>query len=889
MKRALFTVIILAFSILPAQVKFDENLLSSLNFRNFGAHRVGAWVGAIAVPENPGEKYRNTYFVSPRNGGVFKTTNNGTTFYPVFDKYGTNTIGDIAIAPSDPDIVWVGTGDSYNARSSFAGNGIYKSTDGGETFANMGLGDSHHIVKILIHPKNKDVVYAASMGHLFSPNKERGVFKTTDGGKTWSKILYINENTGVIDLIMNPQNPDILFASAYEKYRYPWHFEAGGVNSGVYKTTDGGMNWNKLSSGLPQGPLGRIGLSLFLSKPNVVYALVENLNPKDPSKPLNTKGMMNTYRDDYYDQLVGGELYRSDDNGITWKKMNDPAVNLSNKAAYSFNRINVDPADENKVYVLGVSIFYTFDGGRSWKGISHEPGLLFPNMFGDVRTMWIDPKDSNHLMVGSDGGLYESFDGGKNVVHHYNIPAGEFYRVEADMKEPYNIYGGLQDHEIWAAPSNGWSGQISLDDWRIIGSGDGMFIKVDSDSRYAYFTGQFGQQMAADLKTGKRKSIMPKAGKDKPAYRFTWDTPLIISPHDKNTVYTGAQMLLKTTDREEHWIELSGDLTNNDSVKQNGRGHIKYCTITYIAESPLKKGLIWVGTDDGRIHYTPDEGKTWIECTDGLTNAGAPKDLWITSIFASHHNPAVVYASKSGYTRDVFTSYLYKSADYGKSWTSISHSLPSAPVNAVWEDKDNASLLFCGTDNGLYASIDGGNNWVRFKQIPPVPVKDIIVHKRENDLIAATYGRGIYTADITPLKEMNNKFFENDFYLFNVESKPLMNYSEQAGWGNIQLMGSKHIYTDNEPNGFTINYYIKYAPADPLSIDIFDSAGNQIKTIKCKNEAGLHSVVWGFDKAENNKRAGRAVPGKYKIVFNAGGRKFTREAEIKPEWIWPAI
>ena len=742
-------------------------------------------------------------------------------------------------------------------------------------------------MKIVIHPENKDIVYAASMGHLYSTNEERGVLKTTDGGKTWKKILYIDNNTGVTDLVMNPQDPEMIFAGAYDKTRYPWHLEAGGKGSAVYKTTNGGKTWEIAGGGLPAGILGRIGLSICTTKPSVIYALIENLNPKDPSKPLTTKGMMNTYRDDYYDQLVGGELYRSDNYGKDWKKMNDAKVNLSNKAAYSFNRVCVDPNDENKVFVLGVSIFYTYDGGKTWKGVDYAPDLLFPNMFGDVRTFWIDPKDSQHLMIGSDGGLYESFDGGVSTIHHYNIPAGEFYTVEADTREPYYIYGGLQDHEAWRAPSNNWSGQIALDDWTIIGSGDGMYIKVDSSNRYAYFTGQFGQHMKADMTMGKRKDIMPKAAKDKPAYRFTWDTPLIISAHNNNTIYTGAQMMLRSTNAGESWNEISPDLTTNDSLKTNGRGHIKYCTITTISESPLKAGLLWVGTDDGKVHFTNDGGNKWTDCTNALTTAGAPVDFWCTSIFASNNNQGTAYITKSGYTKDLFKPYIFKTTDYGKSWINISSNLPDRPVNVIWEDKDNPQLLFTGTDGGLFVSIDGGKNWVQFKKIPPVPVKDLLVHKRENDLLAATYGRGIYSTDITPLKAIKDNFFENDFFLFDIEPKPLMNSSEQSRWGNIELMGNKHISTSNEPNGMVINYFLKTDSKEAPKIEVFDESGKLIRTLTGKKDAGLNSVIWGFDKAEGNRRGGRANTGTYKIVLTVDGKATSKYGIVKREWVWP--
>ncbi len=888
-KKLTICLILLYVSVVPAQIKFDEKFLNSFELRNFAPHRVGAWLASIAVPENPAGKYKYTFFAAPRNGGVFKTTNNGTTFYPIFDKYGVNTIGEVKIAPNDPNTVWVGTGDSYNSRSTYAGNGIYKSTDGGETFSFMGLKDSHHISRIIVHPGNKNTVYAAAMGHLFSTNDERGVFKTIDGGKTWKKILYIDDKTGVIDLVMNPKNPDMIFAAAYEKTRLPWHLEAGGEGSAVYKTTNGGKKWEKLSGGLPKGTLGRIGISLCRTKPSVIYALVENLNPKDPSKPINKNLTMDTYRDNYYDQLVGGELYRSDDYGSTWKKMNDPKVNLSNKAAYSFNQIYTDPNNADKVYVLGVSIFHTSDGGRTWKGIDNEPDLLFPNMFGDVRTFWIDPKDSRHLMVGSDGGLYESFDGGITTEHHYNLASGEFYSVTTDNKEPYNIYGGLQDHEAWSAPSNNWSGLIALDDWSIIGAGDGMYVRIDSTGRYAYSTGQFGQHLKADMMQGKRKSIVPKEEKGRTPYRYTWATPLIISPHNNNVLYTGAQMLLRSDNAGESWVELSPDLTTNDSIKSNGRGHIKYCTITTISESPIKEGVLWVGTDDGRIHVTTDRGKTWNNCTGALTQAGCPEDFWSTSVFASNFNSGTAYISKSGFARDRFIPLIFKTTDYGKTWRNISSNLPNQPVNVVWEDMDNPQLLFTGTDGGLFVSIDGGNNWVQFKNIPPVPVKDLQIQKRENDLLAATYGRGIYVTDISPLKEINNKFFENDIYLFDIEPKPLMNYSEQARWGNIELMGNKHLSTPNEPNGLVINYFLKNNSIEPPKIEIFDNTDKLIKTISGKKESGMHSIIWGMDKIpEQGRRRERVLPGNFKITLTAGGNTITKTGTVKPEWIWPA-
>lgn len=723
-----------------AQQKLTSSMLNEFKFRNLGAYRAGAWVSAIAVPENPGEKYRYTFFVAGRNGGVWKTINNGTTFYPVFEKYGVTTIGAITVAPSNPDVVWVGTGESYNARSSFAGNGIYKSVDGGETFTNMGLKDSHHIAKIIVDPKNADIVYVAVMGHLYSSNAERGIFKSTDGGKSWEKVLFIDDKTGVIDIVMDPSSSDILFASAYEKTRLPWHFEAGGKNSAVYKTKDSGKSWLKMNNGLPGGELGRIGLTISRSNPKIVYAVVENLNPKDPSKALKTEGMMDASRDNYYDQLKGGEVYRSDNGGGSWRIMNDEKFNVSSKAAYSFNQIFCHPQNPDNLWVISDAMIYA---------------------------------------------------------------------VGYDFLTPYNVYLGLQDHDVWRGPSDSWAGEVGPDDWTVVGSGDGMYCRVDKETgRWVYSTGQFGQQLRLDAWKGTATQIMPRAPEDKPAYRYTWTTPLILSPHNSTIIYTAAQMMLRSVNQGKTWEEFSPDLTTNDPVKQNGRGHIKYCTITTFNESPLKPGILWAGTDDGKVQCTYDNGASWTDCTPALTAAGSPVGFWTTRVVASANDLSAAYVSISGYTQDDFRSLLFKTTDKGKSWKKIARNLPDQTINVIAEDTDNKNLLFAGTDRGLYVTVNGGMEWIKFEQIPAVPVKDIVIHPRENDLIVATFGRGLYITNILPLKALNDSVFKIDAVLFPVKSKPLKNYSDASRLGNLRLSGNTHLYTMNEPNAFEIYYYI---------------------------------------------------------------------------------
>ncbi len=869
------------------QEKLNSDILKTFEFRNLGAYRAGAWISAIAVPENPTEKNKYTYFVSARNGGVWKTINNGTTFYPIFEKYGVNTIGAIAIAPSNSDIVWVGTGDAYNSRSSYAGNGIYKSTDGGETFTNMGLGDSHHISKIIINPTNPDIIYVAVMGHLFTPNEQRGVFKTSDGGKTWKKVLYIDNNTGVIELVISYQNPEVLYAAAYEKDRYPWHFEAGGKNSAIYKTSNGGNSWEKLSNGLPKGVLGRIGLSTYRKNSDIVFALVENLNPKDSTKKLDTQDMMNTARDNYYDQLKGGELYKSVDGGKSWQKTNSEKQNLSSKAAYSFNLIYCNPTNENNLWVLSAGMHISFDGGKSFTGFEGDTTNFLGNMFGDHRTLWVDPLDGNHIRFGSDGGLYETFDGGKTTRHLYHIPIEELYTVSFDYLTPYNVYIGLQDHDVWRGPSNGWSGEIGPEDWTVVGSGDGMYCQVDKETgKWIYSTGQFGQHMLLNAWNGQKSDIMPVAPKGQPKYRYTWTTPLQLSPHNSSIIYTGAQMMLRSINQGKDWEEISPDLTTNDSIKQNGRGHIKYCTITTHAESPIKSGVIWAGTDDGRVHFTLNNGKDWIECTKALANAGCPVDFWTSRVFASNFDLGTAYVTKSGYTKDDFRPFVFKTTDYGKTWKNISNNLPNQPINVIWEDKDNKNLLFVGNDGGLYVSIDGGLEWIQFKQLPSVPVKDIVVHPRENDLIVATYGRGLYITNITSLKQFNNELFVNEACLFEIKSKPLMNFSRAAWLGNRRLMGDSHLFTPNEPNAFEIWYYInrnqpqkgkqKGKPIES-KIEIWGPADSLLKTFDVK-EVGIGKLNWYFRKQ---------TVGKYTFKLFANGKVYTKTTEIIEPLKWP--
>lgn len=853
-------------------------LLEDFAYRNLGPFRAGAWIGDIAVPRQQDSPGGGTFYVAARTGGVWKTVNNGTTFFPIFDDYGVNAIGAVEVAPSDSAIVWVGTGDDSYARSSYAGNGIYRSGDGGEHFEHMGLPDSHHIGRIVIHPENPAIVYAAVMGHLFSDNSQRGVFRTTDGGCHWEKVLYISEKVGVVDLGMNPLDPSELFAASYEKTRTPWHYEAGGNQSRIYRSRDGGDTWEMLTAGLPDGQLGRIGIDIHRADPDIIYAVIQNLNPR-PSAMAGESDTFDPFTDHSYDHLVGGEVYRSDDGGESWEKVSEPGVDVSGKAAYSFNEIYVDPHDPDRVYIIGVFMQYSSDGGRTWPQ-SWKDRELFRNNFGDVRTFWIDPQDPRHMMLGSDGGFYQTYDRGVTTSHHYQIPLGEVYRVAVDRQQPYNIYAGLQDHEIWKGPVNGWSGSVGLEDWVIVGLWDGMYCSVNPrDNRWLYFTSQFGKHHRVDQWRGTRVEITPRAPEGQPPYRYTWTTPLVLSPHNPDILYTGGQMLLRSLDRGRHWEEISPDLTTDDPVKIAGQGHMMYCTITTISESPRKSGTIWVGTDDGRVHVTTDHGARWEEMTARIDELGDCRDIWVSCVTASGHDPGRAYVVKSGYRRDVFRPLVFRTEDLGRHWQDISGGLPEAPVSVIVEDRVNPNLLLAGTDAGVYFSLDRGEEWISLRlNMPPVPVRDLKVQPDTGDLVVGSYGRGIWVANISPLQKLTDDLLGKAIHLFTIRPRPVNNRSHRARWGNYQMTGDNHLRTPNEPEGLRVDCYVRRKGSRAPQLIVKDIRGKVVRTLKIPNRRGIHRMV---------VEAPGGRPGTYRFVLRGAGEEISRLGVFTPALHWP--
>jgi photosystem II stability/assembly factor-like uncharacterized protein len=878
----------------------SEHLLEAFTYRNVGPFRMQVRVADIAVPDIPAKDHLYTIYMAPWIGGLWKTTNNGTTWEPIFDGQSTGSIGAVALAPTKPNIVWVGTGDAFTSRSSYAGDGIYKSTDGGKTWKNMGLRDSHHIARIAVHRTNPDIVYVAVMGHLYSTNQERGVFKTTNGGETWEKVLYINESVGVIDLVMNPEDPEILYAAAYDKVRLPWQIINGGPESGVYKTTDGGLHWRKLGGGLPTGRIGRIGLDIYPKNPDILYAIVENVNPHVGPVPAGRGQVPGRV------MTVGGEIFRTEDGGQKWTKMNRDDENVSSKGPYYFNQVRVDPSNDKNIFLTGSPGGYSKDGGKTW-------GRIFPRMFGDFRTFWFDPENSDRMIIGGDGGIGISYDGGKTSDAYNNLPLGSIYAIGVDNEDPYNIYAGLQDHENWKGSSNGPSGRVDDQDWLAVGDGDGMFTLPDpNDSRWLYTTRHYGAHERLDQKLGYRKNITPQPSPGKPPYRWLWCTPIHISPHDSSVLYTGGQNLLRSADRGDHWTEISPDLSTNPADKifpesEGGvPGGIPWFAISSISESPVTASVIWVGTSDGKVHVTRNTGGSWTDVTSKLTVLGAREEAYVSRVQASSHMAGRAYVAKSGYKFDDSRPFLYQTDDFGATWKSISSNLPNQPINVVFEDRTNPNLLFVGNDMGVFVTINSGVSWVKMNNnMPNVPVHDLLVHPRENDLVIGSYGRGIFIANIAPLQEINDAILASDVHLFRI--KPTVQRVIRAFAANDYLFGQRNTQTPNEPNGMAIRYYLKNEAKSKPTITVADSRGQEVARMTGSNLPGINTVVWSTrDRGDQGRgaegrgaAAGRgegagrgftapgvnpldqwAPLGEYTVTLDVGGQKLTQKGLI---------
>ena len=809
----------------------EKSLVKNIKFKNIGPSVMSGRVVDLEV--NPSDPTH--FYVAYASGGLWETKNNGNSFTSLFDNQMVMTIGDIKVDWQNK-IIYIGSGENNSSRSSYSGNGIYRSFDNGKNWVNIGLQESHHIGRIILHPKNPDILWVASLGHLYSPSMERGIYKSTDGGKSWQNKLFINEFTGAIDLVIDNTNPDILYCSMWEKDRKAWNFDGSGVGSGIFKSEDGGESWIEISggdSGFPDTDgTGRIGLDVSQSDPNILYAILDNQDrrqssnditnsdlTKDKLRSISTTDFLKTsdeilekflknnrfpniynalkikemvrvgdispislveYLEDsntllFDTPVIGAEVYRSEDFGKTWKKINEDDLSyLFYSYGYYFGEIRVDPQDPSKVYTMGVPLIKSDNSGRSWESIDFE------NMHGDYHALWINPNRSGHLIVGNDGGVNMSYDDGDNWMKFNSPSVGQFYDINVDMKEPYNVYGGFQDNGVWMGPSDytsslRWHSTGSYP-WKPIYGGDGMQTEIDYRDNETVYTGsQFGNYSRINTRTGDRKRITPSHKLGERPYRWNWETPIYLSRHNQDILYMGSNKFHRSLNRGDEFETLSTDLTNGGI-----KGNVSYGTLTTIIESSIKFGLIYVGSDDGLVHVSKDGGYSWTNISSSL-----PENMWVSSIYPSNFHEGRVYLSLNGYRWDNFESMIYVSDDFGLNWSRIGNDLPREPVNVIIEDTKNENLLYVGTDHGVYASLDIGNNFHAFMGgLPGTPVHDLVIHPRDNDLVVGTHGRSVFIANVEFLQKIDEDILSKSIHVFEVDD---IKYSSR--WGSKNWYG----------------------------------------------------------------------------------------------------
>lgn len=804
----------------------DSVLVRSLTFRSIGPAVMSGRIVEIAVADGyrgtRGQVLGTVMYIAAATGGVWKTTNAGVNWTPVFDSVRTGSIGAVAVAPSNPDIVWVGTGEANNMRSSSWGTGVYKSTDGGRTWSGPMLPKSQHIARIVVDPRDPNIVYVAAMGPLWAPGGERGLFKTTDGGRTWTNTKYISQYTGFTDVAMDPSNPDVLYAAALMRERREYGFLPAGPESGIYKTTDGGRTWTQLTQGLPSGELGRIGLSVCRSRPSTVYAIV------------HARG--NT-----------GGLYRSDDAGATWRQMNP-----NNSTAWYYGQVRCDPTDHEHVYRLGPTSQESYDGGRTVQTFPPQG----TNVHADHHALWIDPEAPEHLVLGTDGGLYISWDRGRTWDHVQNLPVSQFYAISVDDGDPYYVYGGLQDNQSWGGPSRTrFTFGPTNADWFRMAGGDGFYSVTDpSDRNIVYTESQNGGLIRYDARLGQTKNIrpVPKPGEQ---HRYNWSAPILPSRHTPGTVYFAANYLFRSPDRGDTWETISPDLTRNidrntlplrgsvpdSNALGRNEGTAEFSNITSIDESPLRAGLLVVGTNDGLVQVSRDGGKNWFKSDRFPT---VPETTYVSRVIFSRFAEGTIYATMDGHRSNDFKPYVLKSTDYGRSWTPITGDLPDGhSVHVIREHHRQPNLLFVGTEFGVFFTVDGGRHWTQLKSgIPGVPVHDLAIQTRENDLVVGTHGRGIFILDdLAPLEHLAEAKRANVAYLFPIKDALLYqpNASRASGMGTRGFVGQ------NPPPGPQIAYLLQPLPTGARPrLEIVDASGTVVRELRVERAPGLYRTVW---------------------------------------------
>lgn len=900
---------------IEASLRQRADLVSSSIFKEFPVRSVGPVVMSgrvtdLAVhPKNP-----RIFYAGFGSAGIFKSTNSGNTMTPIFDHQGGALgIGDLAISHANPDVLWAGTGENNSSRSTYAGTGVYKSMDAGQSWEYVGLRNTQHIGRIITHPTDVNTAWVASVGALYTSNPERGVYKTTDGGASWNHTLFINDSTGIIDLSIHPTNPNILLAAAWEKDRKAWDFKEGGANSGIYKSIDGGETWKKVTAGLPAGThVGRIGLDVSHSEPNIWYAIIDNqeetsteIEASDDRYTQLTfieisiedfallddqmlNGYLRRYRfpsefdasrvkediaagvyepralSDYigdanaalFDtKIIGPEVYKSNDTGNTWTKVNSYDLEaVFYTYGYYFGQIRVDPNDPQTIYIWGVPFLKSTDGGKTWAAKAENQSVHV-----DHHALWIDPTDSEHILLGNDGGLYESHDGGENFIHHNVVPAGQFYSVAVDMEEPYNIYGGLQDNGTFKGPSTSTGNRERP--WERLGGGDGMHVAPKpGNPKVVYVGSQYGNYGRRDLETGSYNRITPGHTVGEPRFRYNWNTPINISNHNPDIIYFGAQKLLRSMDEGKTWTAISGDLTNDLP-----NGDVPFSTLTTIAESPLAFNIIWVGTDDGNIQLTRNGGESWKKVSDYL-----PQGRWVSEIHASKYDKATAFVSLNGYRNDEFKTYIYKTTDFGETWISLKGNLPDDVVNVILQDPEKPNILYTGMDHGAYVSLNNGGEWHYLAAMPNVATYDMVVHPRDLDLVLATHGRSIYVMDVEPLHQIADRIGETITAI-----KP-GDIRESGRWG-YQGAAYREPYMPN----IELLFYLSPGGSRDVSIEVKDSNNEKLAEFKTVGNTGFNTYNWNLVVGENDGEYEFLSKGKYTLTFKTGRSSHEVTFEIK--------
>ena len=887
--------------------------VKNIHFRNIGPTIMSGRVVALEVnPKDP-----TKFYVAYASGGVWYTDNNGTSFRSISEDWPTQNIGEISMDWNNK-ILWVGTGENNSSRSSYSGIGILKTEPNGSNWVNVGLTDSHHIGKILINPTNKDHVIVGVTGHLYSKNKNRGVYVTKDGGSTWKKTLYIDDGTGIIDMAYTPNSFNIMYATAWEKDRKAWNLNEGGKSSAIYKSIDAGETWDNISkedSGFPVGVgVGRIGIAVF--DENIIYAVLDNqffrtINSKENDEGLSrdsfknmsinefnkisdkdlksflrsnrfpSKYTLEKIKSDIDDKkispsdlykylvdanselfntpIIGAEVYRSNNGGKNWTKTHETFLDgVYNTYGYYFGKIHVDPSNSDKIYTYGVPIITSDDGGKSFYRIGKE------NVHADHHDLWINPNRPGHLINGNDGGVNITYDDGENWIKNNSTEVGQFYAINVDYDKPYNVYGGLQDNGVWKGPHNSienkrWNMNGKYP-WEMIMGGDGMEVQIDNRDSNTVYTGfQFGFYYRLELDSGKRKSIKPVHELGESPYRFNWQTPILLSPHNQDIVYFGTNHFHKSNDKGDSWELTSKDLTNGGK-----KGNVPYGTITTIAESPLVKDLLYVGSDDGLIHVSKNGGETWKNISKNL-----PQDMWVSKVYASSHNEKVIYASLNGYRWDNFSPYLYKSENYGKTWTSLSSNLPDSPINVVIEDNINQNILYVGNDHGVYVSLDSGTNWEPFSSgLTSAAVHDLVIQKDENHLLVGTHGRSIYLTEIEKIQGLSDEILKSSLYIY-----PLKSIRKLPSWGVKRSIWSE----SNNPN---LELIIFSSSKKDYQLSIIDSEGSTIYNVSDKFDRGFNFIDYNLKHNQNNNDD-FLDKGSYKVLIITDKDNLEKEFQIK--------